>query len=252
MKVSFNGLSMDVSSSQFTEDGWLPGWGVFETLRTVNGIAYSFSRHMERALLGCRALSVPIPEYFLVREAITDLISLNSFSDGVLRISFGSDGQWGAVHMPYRPVETPAKVRIHPVNIATASGVIKSYPYTHRLEILNQAKSLGFDEALVCNSDGNIAEGAVTNLLLQLDGRWLTPPIEDGVLPGIMRDLVLENLEVDIESIPLSKVEDITSALLLSSLRFCQPVASINGRALQSSGPLSAQIHALAALHSID
>jgi branched-subunit amino acid aminotransferase/4-amino-4-deoxychorismate lyase len=57
------------------------------------------------------------------------------------------------------------------------------------LDILNSVKSQGFDEAIIVNELGRVCEGSVTNLLLKIDGKWITPPISDGVLAGVMPSL---------------------------------------------------------------
>ena len=129
--------------------------------------------------------------------------------------------------------------------------MIKSYPYAHRLAILEEAKLLGFDEALVCNTEGKICEGAVSNVLMKIDERWVTPPISDGILPGIMRELVIEHCAVAVESVPISKIDEVRAAILLSSLRISQPVASIEGRDLEASQAFSDEIRAMVILHSL-
>jgi branched-chain amino acid aminotransferase len=142
-------------------------------------------------------------------------------------------------------------MRIHPDKSAITDQMIKSYPYGHRLAILEEAKLLGFDEALVSNTDGKICEGAVSNVIVKINGRWVTPPISDGILPGIMRELVIENCGVDVASISLSRIDEVEAAILLGSLRISQPVASIEGRELEASQAFSDEIQAMVILHSL-
>ena len=168
---------------------------------------------------------------------------------GHLRISFDISGDWAGVHLAYQPPTALAKIRTHPDLLAPLGQSIKSYPYSHRLAILEEAKFLGFDEAIVVNSEGNISEGAVSNIIVCIDGDWRTPPLSDGVLPGIMRELVIQNCEVTESSIPASRMGEITSAILLSSLRIAQSVESIDGRELIPSRRLNAEIHAAARQH---
>ncbi len=49
----------------------------------------------------------------------------------------------------------------------------------------------GAFDLLFRNRQGLLTEGGRTNLFLYLDGRWLTPPLAAGVLPGVMRGLIL-------------------------------------------------------------
>ena len=69
----------------------------------------------------------------------------------------------------------------------------------------------GFDEALVLNADGHLAEGSAENVFIVRNGVALTPPVTDNVLEGITRRTILELLrrEVGIEVIerPIDRTE---------------------------------------------
>ena len=135
--------------------------------------------------------------------------------------------------------------------IAVQGQPVKSYPYSHRLEILEAIKGLGADEAIVCNDKEKVCEGSVTNLLLRINGKWVTPPISDGVLPGVMRALVIEYCGVSVRSVDRSEIPLVQSAFLLSSLRLAQPVASIDGKELEQSSDFRSEIEAMAVRTSV-
>lgn len=251
MKISFNGALVDIETTPCTPTGWLKGNGIFETLRTVNGVAFAYTRHINRAIKGAHIAHFNLPRLELVAQSVAQVIEAEPHPNGLLRISFGSNGQWVVVHLPYQSQNKPATVRIHPDQLVPNSQMVKSYPYEHRLAILEEAKLLGFNEALVCNTAGKICEGAVANVIMKIDGCWLTPPTSDGTLPGIMRELVIEHCEVSVESIPVSRIDEVRAAILLSSLRISQPVASINGRELEASRDFSDKIRAMVTLHSL-
>lgn len=251
MKISFNGALVDIENAPCNSTGWLKGDGIFETLRTINGVVYAYSRHIARAKNAAQIAQIELPNLEQVEQSVSEVINAEPHPDGLLRISFGSGGLWAVVHLPYQPLEEPATLRIHSDALEANGQMIKSFPYEHRLAILEEAKLLGFDEALVCNTEGNICEGAVSNVIVEIDGRWVTPPTSDGALSGIMRDLVIENCEVSVESIPVSRINEVRAAILLSSLRISQPVASINGRDLEASQAFSDKIRAMVMLHSL-
>jgi len=60
------------------------------------------------------------------------------------------------------------------------------------------ASSAGFDDILFVNSRGEVTEGAISNVLIEKDGRWYTPPVACGLLPGVYRRFLLET-RVDLE-----------------------------------------------------
>jgi branched-chain amino acid aminotransferase len=249
MKVILNSELVSSDGRGPFESGWLTGDGVFETIKTVNNLPHSLARHLDRARLAAHALEIPIPAPEEIEVAVDALLSNQGFSTGMLRISFGRDGQWLVAHLPYEEITTSAKVRLHPELIDGRQH--KIFPYSERLDILHQARTAGFDDALVCNKRELISEGSVTNFIAQINDQWFTPLISDGALPGIMRGILLENNLVIERSISRNEVAIITSAFLLSSLRIAQPVESIEGRSLDLSLDLGVQIHALAVKYSV-
>jgi para-aminobenzoate synthetase/4-amino-4-deoxychorismate lyase len=59
-------------------------------------------------------------------------------------------------------------------------------------EAWNVAREAGFADVLFLNQDGQVTEGAISNLFVEKDGQWFTPPIECGVLAGVYRRYLLE------------------------------------------------------------
>jgi para-aminobenzoate synthetase / 4-amino-4-deoxychorismate lyase len=54
-----------------------------------------------------------------------------------------------------------------------------------------RAEARGAFDALFFTADGRLVEGGRCNIFVQIDGRWWTPPLSDGALPGVMRSLLL-------------------------------------------------------------
>jgi para-aminobenzoate synthetase / 4-amino-4-deoxychorismate lyase len=54
------------------------------------------------------------------------------------------------------------------------------------------ARAAGFDEVIFMNDRDEVTEGAVSNIFIELSGRWLTPPLASGVLPGVFRRHMLK------------------------------------------------------------
>lgn len=81
-----------------------------------------------------------------------------------------------------RPVEVDALFLKHKTTVRT------DYDAAWRA-----AASQGAFDTLFCNARGELTEGGRTNLFLKIDGRWFTPPLSSGVLPGIMRAVLLDD-----------------------------------------------------------
>ena len=251
MKVIVNGSLVPIEQSQISPLGWLNGGGIFETIKTVSGKPWALSRHMRRAVNSSVKEGIVLPSEELVRDSITTLLEAENHATGLLRVSFDATGNWAAVHLAYEEVKSAATVGIHPDPLVIQGVPVKSYPYNHRLEILEQARLNGFDEALVTSSKGTICEGSVCNILFKIAGTWCTPPLSDGVLPGVMRALVIENFDVMVRSIAVAEIAEIESGFLLSSLRIAQPIAAINGRELSQSHEFRDEIQAMALRTSV-
>lgn len=251
MKIIYNGTIIEASKDHISEDGWLLGSGIFETIKTTHGAAWALTRHMRRAVSSARRVNLKLPGEEIVRAAIVELLTLLPYESGVLRASFDHNGNWACVHNPYQENRAPAHLVTFPTKLATDGVPIKSYPYKHRLNILHEVTDKGFDEAIVINTKEKVCEGAVTNLLLQINNQWCTPALSDGVLPGVMRALVIENFGVKVRSIDVAEISDIQTAFLLSSLRIAQPVATIDHRELAQSQDFEDEIRAMAIRTSV-
>ncbi|WP_095685771.1 aminotransferase class IV [Candidatus Planktophila vernalis] len=249
MRVIYNGEVRGIDDVPATSSGWLEGEGIFETIKSVGNKPLSLSRHIARAQSSAVALGITIPNSDQISQSVTDLFAAVPQGLGMLRISFDNQGNWLAVHMPYAEQEKSCDVRLHPD--AVTGDVHKKFPYTNRLAILEQARLAGFDDAVVVNSQGNICEGSVTNLIANIDGRWVTPPTTDVVLPGIIRQILIENELVAIESIPADRLAEITSAFFISSLRLSHAISSIDSRPLHLSHAFGEEIKALAHKYSV-
>ena len=249
MRVIYNGEVKGIDDVPSSSSGWLEGEGIFETIKSVGNKPFSLSRHIARAQSSALAFGITIPNFDQISQGVTDLFAAVPQGLGMLRISFDNQGNWLAVHMPYAEQEKSCDVRMHPD--AVTGDVHKRFPYTNRLEILEQARLAGFDDAIVVNGQGNICEGSVTNLIANIDGRWVTPPTNDVVLPGIIRQILIENELVAIESIPADRLAEITSAFFISSLRLSHAISSIDSRPLHLSHAFGEEIKALAHKYSV-
>ena len=224
--------------------GWPSGAGTFETIKTVDGFPWALSRHMRRALNTARQNDLPFPNEELIRKAVTETIGANPFAIGRLRILFGDDGTLLVTHQEYLEITKPAHLGIIQLGQVGRGIVEKRYPYTENLNLLKEAHNAGFDDYLLINHEGKVTETAIANLVFQIDEQWVTPPLSDGVLPGVMRALLIEKAGVLVQQIEARQVSTINSGFVVSSLKIAQPIAQIDGRNLQIS-PESEQMRSL-------
>jgi para-aminobenzoate synthetase / 4-amino-4-deoxychorismate lyase len=86
--------------------------------------------------------------------------------------------------------------------------------------LYKKAREYGFEEVIFANENGDITEGAISNIFIERMGKMLTPPVTSGVLPGVLRRHILETGDGAQEAV--LQVDDLKSAdgiYLCSSLR---------------------------------
>ena len=253
MKIWLDNEIVDASTVVIDDDGWPSGDGIFETLRTEKGKVFELARHMRRAGTAAKNFKIKLPSEDEILEAIRQLLIAEDHEIGRLRLLFSKD-HFIAVHQSYREITAPAKLKMADSSKSISAIAFKTFPYTHRLELLEDARINGFDEIICVTESGEITEGAVSNYLFLLDGKWITTPLSSGVLPGVQRAIVIERAGVEVKSINRADLNRVSAALVISSLKIALPVQAINDRILeigQETLDLVAKIRAQTQSHSV-
>jgi branched-chain amino acid aminotransferase len=238
------------------------GGAIFETMRVYSGKPFAWERHLERLVLSAAELGFPVPPSpATLRDAVDAVLATEKLSDAVVRITVTRGVPGG------RPVRTGAWVEAETLGSRLWAGsrrrdarpdggatVIRSqWPFspgwlgrhktTSRLAWDlpgEEARAARADEALLCSPDGHVLEGAASNVfVVRPDGIVLTPPLDDDVLPGITRDLVMSlclliGIEVRETRIPLDALELAAEVFLTNSVQEVLPVAELCGRPVPS------------------
>lgn len=197
----------DASLSLF-DRGARDGGGIFETVRVYAGQPFDWTRHMERLVLAAAVLGFPVPSApSRLRHALAQVLANEGLSDAVARLTVTRGIAGG------RPTRTGAWVEAEPLTgrlwpgtrRGAATVVISRRPFhpgpigafktTSRLAYdlaREEARAENADEALLVGANGELYEGAVSNVFVVQRGEVLTPPLTHGILPGIVRARVLE------------------------------------------------------------
>jgi para-aminobenzoate synthetase/4-amino-4-deoxychorismate lyase len=112
-----------------------------------------------------------------------------------IRLLLAVDGQATIQSAECAPGGTVARVNLAAEH--TSSGDLFLRHKTTRREMYDRAyhraRLAGFDDTLFANERDEITEGAISNIFIEKAGRWFTPPLSSGVLPGIYRRYLLES-----------------------------------------------------------
>lgn len=235
--IALNGEFVELESARVpaTDAGFLLGDGVFETIRVEGGQLLGAADHFARLARGVRVLEIPYKvdsEHLLALSH--QVLDANGRTEARLRITVTrgalrgnpiaeSEGEptevIAAAPLPPDPLEDgrtgwSALLAPNPRNERSPAAAIKCTSYIESLLARRVAQRAEFDEAIVLNTRGTIAEASMANLFLVSGGELRTPPVEDGALPGTMRARVLRaarRLEIPTHEETLS-VEELFAA----------------------------------------
>ena len=213
------------------------GLGLYETLKLVDGVPVFFEEHVDRLVQGIAALGlekhIDRPE---LAEQICRVSEANDVRDGACRLLVTAGAPEGA---PSLLVQTDQRTfPQRPLRVITYRGVRVSAQYkamTVMQSYLAQqaAKAAGVDDALLVDGEGQIFEGATSNVFLVRAGGLITPPAEGDILPGVLRAKVEALASAD--GIPVVeawvRVADLRpddGMLLTSSVRGIAPVERVD------------------------
>ena len=246
-----NGQLRETPQIATNNRGLLVGLGVFETIKVSEGVPHFLDRHLRRLHAGCQLLGLPGVDLDEIQQAATAVINANPQDHELarLRITITGQGDGGGIDtlismtsMNPWPATTSCKVVPWIRNERSAIAGVKSTSYAENLIAQRWAQERGFSEGVFVNSLGELSEGTTSNIFLVKGDQVLTPHINCGVLPGIVREVLLEN-DLARESILL--IEDLVGAdevFITSSTRGVHPVAHLGERKFDVVGQVTQEV----------
>ena len=137
-----------------------------------------------------------------------------------MRLALASDGALSAQARAFEPVREPVRVCISSARVSSNDPFLRhktSWRPAHRRAYDEAAARSCFD-ALLRNERGNVTEGSIANLFVEIGGQLCTPPLSDGLLPGILRATALMNTARE-RSISLDDLRRADAAFVGNSAR---------------------------------
>jgi len=246
------------------------GDGVFDTLVAFNRKPFAGDLHLARLTDQAAAIGITL-DAERVRDGWNAALSAAETEHVILRTTVtrgvAARGLWP--NAPTRPTivvaATPWRRELvgRPVHLVTSSiarnagspaAQLKSIGYLDNILAAREAAQKGADDALLLNTAGKLACSTIANLFLLSGGRLLTPPTSDGVMPGIIRGLILAEaagigLETEMRSLVVADLFAADEAFLSNSVRLISFVRSLDQRPVGGRDPerVSALLGRLAA-----
>jgi branched-chain amino acid aminotransferase len=216
MQVYINGeyyAKEDAKISVF-DHGLLYGDGVFEGIRIYHGRVFRLEQHLKRLYRSAKYINLTIGKTFEeMTEVVLETCRKNGLSDGYIRLVVTRGTGTLGLSPRSCPVATTVvivdRLAIYPpeqyekglavMTVSTRRNLVDALdPQLKTLNYLNnilasiEASRSGFEEALMLNSEGFVAEASADNIFIIRDKRLMTPPTFVGALPGITREAILE------------------------------------------------------------
>lgn len=221
-------LTRDRTASGF----WL-GDGLFETFLVENGEVFAKERHLKRFHEASERVELQ-PDLAMVESGIDAAVGWLGKRRGHVRLSYLSSGDLIVTAREHELPDQPLKLITFPFAKSESSILtgMKTISYGDNAAALRYAKARHCDDVIFVNSSGNVVETALANLLFWDGSHWFTPRIESGCLPGVTRELLIENFGVLEADLPIDEVARMSALATTSSLRDVQGVNTF----LDSSG----------------
>lgn len=188
--------------------GLLSGWGLFTTIRIVEGVPFAFERHWKRLERDAARTHCPFPfEEDVVRGQLSEVLRANEVREGCARIYtvYNQAGFWRSdenfprvdllIYSSELPsFREPARLGLREQGRHAASPLagVKVISWLNNVWNLHEAQRAGFDEAVLLNERGEVAECTAANIFCVRGDRVATPPLTAGCLEGITRSILLE------------------------------------------------------------
>ncbi len=250
------------------------GLGVFEGVRaysTPKGSSiFRLEDHTDRLFKSAEIVSMKIPfSKTQLNDAHKKIIKLNNLTEAYIRpmCFYGSEGmglradnlevhcmvaawEWPS-YMEPEAREKGIKVKLsshtrqvrNPVSSAKVNG-----NYVHSIVALNDALSQGFDEALMLDAEGNVAEGSGENFFIVKDNVLITPDL-DASLDGITRRTILElakelNINFEIKKLKVEDVLEADEAFFSGTAAEVVPINSLDNKQIGEGvrGPITEKL----------
>lgn len=252
------------------DHGFLYGDGIFESLTGTGGRLFKLQEHLERLVRSARVLRLDLPESKeRIGELVKECVRRSEVPDVYVRIVISRGAGYpvldprvtGAptlailLHDPAPPAATGSSYRAKGAGLRLKTAAVRKVPpecFDPRVKNLNylnhilariEAIESGFDEAVLLDTRGFVAEAPGENIFVVKDGMLRTPRAVY-VLDGITRRTVLEiagreNIPAGEADLTLYDLYSADEVFLTSSFSRVHAVEEVDGRPIPAPGPIT-------------
>ncbi|KGM99823.1 aminotransferase class IV [Clostridium botulinum] len=247
MCVSINGKIIDANdfSIEINGQGFNYGYGVFETLKVVNGKIFFMEDHFQRFVKGRNKLNMDLNyDKNQIEKFSNELILLkHSFSGAVKILYIKNNDKFDLIITTKENTYTKEMYEVgfkicfacSKRNPYAQLTYIKSNNYLENILEKDSAVKKGYNEAIFLNTEHHISEGTYTNIFFIKNNSLYTPSISCGLLPGIMRGKVISlinklSLKLEVNNFNMEDLINADEVFLTNSLMEIMPVSKLENK----------------------
>lgn len=280
MKIYLSGQWVEKEEAKISifDHGLLYGDGVFEGIRSYNGLIFKLREHIDRLFESAHTIMLKIPlTKEELSEAVKQTLRTNQLKEAYIRLVVTrGEGDLGLdprkckkatvfiiadkiVLYPKELYETGLSVITVPTrrNVPEAlNPQIKSLNYLNNILAKIEATNAGSEEAIMLNAQGYVAECTGDNIFIVAKGKLLTPASYVGALKGITRDTVIALAQKDrmiVHETVLTRHDLFNSdeLFLTGTAAEIIPVVKVDGRTVGSGKPGAITLKLMKEFHEL-
>ena len=194
---------------------------VLETLALVDGVYRHQAEHLARMAEAAQHFGYPW-QPAAVHACLQSLAAQHGRGPWRVRLLLDRFGQPRAEAFALQPTATPVRLQLATRPLAEAHGEWVRFKTTRRAHYaaFAPAPGSGIFDTVLFNAEGEITESTFGNLAMQMDdGRWLTPPLACGLLPGVGRAVALREGRVQEGVVRVQDLHRVRRWAFINSLR---------------------------------
>lgn len=172
-----------------------PGFELFETMHATHVGCRYLDKHLDRLFASCERLSFRFDESSVRHRIAAACSDLDDAQEYRMRLSLNASGKISIVTGVLKPQPDRVRVLLSATTMPS-DDVLLAHKTTLRRTYdqgWQQAEAQDAFDMLFFNERGELTEGGRCNVFVQIDGQWVTPPLSSGLLPGVMRGILLED-----------------------------------------------------------
>jgi branched-chain amino acid aminotransferase len=249
--VWINGSIVDQNDARVlvADRGFTLADGIFETIKAVGSVPFWLSAHFERLKAAAVeiGLTIPFSETCICGAVDRLLAGATEDTQSAIRLTVTrgptARGLWPkeTASQPTCVLTVASSPTTLPQDFVVCRSTrrnehsplsrIKSLSYGDNILARREAIERGADDAIMLNTEGHVACATVGNVFFRIAGVWVTPPIADGILPGLARRRFMAELGAIESSLSSDIIRKSDAGFVCNSLGFSQ-IKSIDGRDL--------------------